>query len=323
MTTTTTTKVFISYSWDDDLHKDWVVNLMNELRKNGIDAKIDRSITQSGTVNLNRMMIEGFRDSDFIITVLTENYAQRADEYSGGVGLETMLLGNELLNNIKKIIPIKRGSENYEKVIPYCLKGVNYTDFSVDTNFDKSFMELLHRIYEVDMIEIAPLGKRPDLKPRNINYNPKVPSDFSNDIFIPNLKSVTDVDKKKFVNDSFKTIKELLIDLCNRTSELNNIFDFEVEEVSKIEYSISFYINGMEKTFIRLWSGAMLGSRENNILISYNRESFSKTSFNEMLRCETKNNNLVLKMTMNMNNKPETVEGIVKEIWSHICLYLK
>ena len=99
--------VFISYSWDDDLHKSWVVNLMNRLREEGVNAEIDRSITQQGTINLNRLMVEKVRDNDFIIVVLTENYKNRAESYQGGVGLETTLLQNEILNNTKKVIPIK------------------------------------------------------------------------------------------------------------------------------------------------------------------------------------------------------------------------
>lgn len=35
-------KVFISYSHDSQQHKDWVLRLANELRTNGIDAKLDQ-----------------------------------------------------------------------------------------------------------------------------------------------------------------------------------------------------------------------------------------------------------------------------------------
>ncbi|MDU1005457.1 MAG: toll/interleukin-1 receptor domain-containing protein [Clostridium butyricum] len=101
-------KVFISYSWDNDLHKDWIVMLTNNLRKQGIDANFDRGVIQKGTINLNRMMIENLRDNDFIIVVMTKNYKERAEGYKGGVGLETMLLGNEILSDTQKVIPLKR-----------------------------------------------------------------------------------------------------------------------------------------------------------------------------------------------------------------------
>ena len=37
--------VFISYSWDNPRHKEWVTTA-NELRRNGIDATLDEFITQ-------------------------------------------------------------------------------------------------------------------------------------------------------------------------------------------------------------------------------------------------------------------------------------
>lgn len=36
------TKVFISYSWDDDSHKEWVRNLATRLRKDGVDVTLDQ-----------------------------------------------------------------------------------------------------------------------------------------------------------------------------------------------------------------------------------------------------------------------------------------
>lgn len=39
-------KVFISYSWDSESHKKWVIALSNELRKNGIDAVVMKTNTQ-------------------------------------------------------------------------------------------------------------------------------------------------------------------------------------------------------------------------------------------------------------------------------------
>ncbi len=37
-----TPNAFISYSWDDDLHKDWVKALASKLRGDGVDVTLDR-----------------------------------------------------------------------------------------------------------------------------------------------------------------------------------------------------------------------------------------------------------------------------------------
>ncbi|NKF08309.1 hypothetical protein J1C67_06655 [Clostridium gasigenes] len=44
---------------------------------------------------------------------------QRENEYKGGVGLETLFVWNEALNNPKKIIPIKRASGLDSEVVPF------------------------------------------------------------------------------------------------------------------------------------------------------------------------------------------------------------
>jgi hypothetical protein len=34
-------KVFISYSWDNEAHKEWVRQLATQLRADGVDARLD------------------------------------------------------------------------------------------------------------------------------------------------------------------------------------------------------------------------------------------------------------------------------------------
>lgn len=320
-------KVFISYSWDDEVHKDWVVCLMNALRKEGIDAKIDQSITQTGTVNLNRMMVENIRDNDYIIIVLTDNYKKKSESYQGGVGLETSLLQNEVLSNTKKIIPIKRSNFNDDIVVPFYLKGLNYTDFSDDSRFDDSFNELLHRIKGIDLIKVEPIGTGRELSPRKVGYNTansmvtsKIDSNFLESL-IPNLKSFTDIDKKRFILESFNTMKSMIIQLCEATKCANSNFDFEVEEGNS-EYSISFYLNGMRKKDLRLWYGEMVGSAC-NIYISYDSYSLSKSSFNEMISCEVIDDKLLLKSLMSFRTVGNNPQDIVKSIWENVCIYLK
>lgn len=164
-------KIYISYSWDDEVHKNWVITLMNKLRENGIDANMDVSIIQRQTVNINQMMIQNVRDSDFIIIILTKNYAHRANGYIGGVGRETKLIENELSDNLKKIILVKRGVGEDKLIIPYYLDGVYYMDFTIDDNFKQSFNELIYRIWGVNRIEVAPIGKKAQLVTKKIKHD--------------------------------------------------------------------------------------------------------------------------------------------------------
>lgn len=321
-----TSNVFVSYSWDNANHMEWVAYLVNELRKKGINADFDRNITQQGTVNLNRMMVENFRVSDYIIVVLTENYAQRANDHKGGVGLETTFLENELLNNTKKIIPIKRSKSNDSDVIPYCLNGLVYIDFSDDSKFEEGLNELLYKIYGVNQFELEPLGEKPDLTPRKMIYKNKDNAkniDVFNINLIPNLKQITDLDKKKYIKVSYEKIKEELLKLSQSTKEHNNNFEFELEQNGDFDYKITFYLNGLERMCIRFWLGNMMGFGNDSIFISYDKYNLGNNSFNEMITCEIKDNELKLKMTMNVFGfNGDTVENIVKQLWKNICGYL-
>lgn len=43
-------KAFISYAWDNEEHKNWVLKLASDLRHHGIDAILDQWDARLGTV---------------------------------------------------------------------------------------------------------------------------------------------------------------------------------------------------------------------------------------------------------------------------------
>ena len=80
----------------------------------------------------------------------------------GGVGYEKNILTAELFLNqdTAKFIPCIRGVTGKLKT-PVCLGARTYIDFSVDTNFDTSFKQLLHELYGVPARPKPTLGKNP------------------------------------------------------------------------------------------------------------------------------------------------------------------
>ena len=87
-------------------------------------------LPKESTVNLNRMMIENIMRNDFTLVFLTDKYAEKANEFKGGVGYETSLLINNMVENIEKMIPIMRFKGDKNRAIPFYLKGMTYIDFS-------------------------------------------------------------------------------------------------------------------------------------------------------------------------------------------------
>jgi len=225
------TTTFISYSWDSEEHKDWVTSLVNLLRNNGVDAIFDIFETQKGTVNLNAMMLKNIKDNDYTIIVLTQNYAEKADAFQGGVGFETNLLIPYIQENLQRIIPIMRCKGDKAKAIPFYLSGLYYIDFSEPHDFEEKFNELLHKIYGVDLVAKSLLGKRPDLKPKIIGGVTQMVEEGFDDL-IPNFRKITDIDKNKFIKDSFVQIRDGFLQLLESTKERNSNFDFGYENVT-------------------------------------------------------------------------------------------
>lgn len=315
--------VFISYSWDSEEHENWVTVLAAKLRENGVDATIDKFETQSKTVNLNRMMVEKIKNSDNILLILTENYAKKADTFQGGVGYETNLLIRYIKDNPDKIILIMRHKGDYRKAVPFYLEGFHFIDFSHDDQFDIKFDELLHRIYQIDVIDVPKVGAKPKLKSKKIIYDRAV-NEITN--IIPNFKEITDLDKNKFMKQSYSKILSLLSDFAEQTKHKNNNFDYDKDIVHNQKTIMRFYINGMEKYAVKIWLGNLLGGASQSIYLSYGRFSIdSDNSFNDVVECEvTKTKDLKLKMTMNFmtGSNASDAYGIAAEIWKQIVQYL-
>jgi len=148
-------KVFISYSWDSEKHKDWVAGLVSKLRREyGVDAIFDEN---SGQNNLNRMMVNEILSCDKIISIITKNYTEKANSWTGGVGIEVQLYFDHVFRDSVNVIPVLRD----ECGLPKVLTGVKYVDFSSAgiVGYPK-FDELVRRIYDIQTYNIPADVKR-------------------------------------------------------------------------------------------------------------------------------------------------------------------
>ncbi len=69
-------KVFISYSHDSQTHKENVLELTDRLRKDGVDATIDR-YEEAPPEGWQRWMLDRVEESDFVLIICTEQYNRR------------------------------------------------------------------------------------------------------------------------------------------------------------------------------------------------------------------------------------------------------
>ena len=156
--------VFISYSWDNPEHEDWIIKLATKLCDNGVNAILDKWDLGPLGKPLPHFMEESISKSQRVICIMTPNYKKKTDNLAGGVGYEYSIITSEILSdgaNTSKFIPLFRAGTDID-AIPIALKGRKYVDMREDTLFEeKFFQELLRDIHDEPKFKKPPIGKKP------------------------------------------------------------------------------------------------------------------------------------------------------------------
>ena len=154
--------VFISYSWDDEDHKQWILNLSTRLFDNGVQVILDRYELKPGA-NLLHFMESSIPKADKVLIVFTPNYKLKAEKRQAGVGFEYSILNSELYTQIttnEKFIPILKAGE-FAESIPSFMQQFIAVDMRDSAKFEDRFNELLLAIYDKPQLEKPKLGKTP------------------------------------------------------------------------------------------------------------------------------------------------------------------
>lgn len=153
-------RVFMSYSHDDDEHRDWVLQLASRLRGNGVDVCLDRWDVSLGG-NLAHFMERTADDSYRVIAVVSETYSRKCNDRSGGAGVEAQMLSSRLYQQLETdaVIPIIRN--NPEAVLPAFLGGRLWEDFRDPSLEESAYERLLRDIHGVAVDAVPPLGPNP------------------------------------------------------------------------------------------------------------------------------------------------------------------
>jgi hypothetical protein len=154
--------VFISYSWDDDEHKEWVLKLAKRLSSDGVEVILDRFYLKPGA-NLQYFVENNLEKAHRIIIIFTPNYKLKADKRTGGVGYEYSIMNVELYNNMTKnerFIPLLRKG-NMSESIPTFMQQFIHIDVTNDENVENSYKDLIREIYNEPEIKIPEIGSKP------------------------------------------------------------------------------------------------------------------------------------------------------------------
>lgn len=136
-------KAFVSYSWDDDQHKERVAQLAANLRDDGVEIILDQWHAVPGD-QLPEFMERQIRENDYVLIICTPNYRLKSDGRKGGVGYEGDIMTAEVHNqrNHRKFIPIL-AQGTWEDAAPSWLKGKYYIDLSSPDRYEKNYQDLI------------------------------------------------------------------------------------------------------------------------------------------------------------------------------------
>jgi hypothetical protein len=166
-------KAFISYSHDDETHKDWVRRLATDLRCKGIETYLDQWHLVPGD-DLGVFMGQ-IAKVDYTLLVCTPNLAHKVNTRIGGIAdeaeiIERAILGNP--NSNSRFIPlVRRGVPSQS--LPLCLSSKLHIDFRDDLRYNKSFESLLRVLLNNPMYIPPQLGNLQTVSSTiNINRSP-------------------------------------------------------------------------------------------------------------------------------------------------------
>lgn len=154
-------RVFISYAGYDKANTRWVQTLAAELRKCGIDARLDQFHLKPGH-DLPQWMANEVIMAEKVILVCDTHYMEKANYRKGGVGWETMLIQGDMLaqgDGRAKYIAIIRENE-VDKALPIYLRSKYAFNWGKKEQIDPDELkELVMLLY--DRNDLPPIGRVP------------------------------------------------------------------------------------------------------------------------------------------------------------------
>ncbi|HHL2560768.1 TPA: SEFIR domain-containing protein [Yersinia enterocolitica] len=168
-------KLFISYSWSNPTHEQWVIDLANELTESGVHVILDKWDLKEGhdSVAFMETMVTDPQITKVAI-ICDEMYASKADGRAGGVGTETQIISREVYENQEQgkfvaIIPEK--DPQGKAYLPTYYKSRIYIDLSEPDSYIDNFEKLLRWVYNKPLFTRPDIGKQPSFLDESVGIS--------------------------------------------------------------------------------------------------------------------------------------------------------
>lgn len=232
--------VFISYSWTNEQHENWVYDLATRLSEDSVLVRFDKWDLKTGH-DKYAFMEKMVNDESVnkVLIICDKGYQEKGNNRQGGVGTETQILTPQIYNNVSqdKFIPIiAERDENGNACMPTFISSRMYRDLSDSEKYEKEYEILLRDIFE------KPKYQRPALGPK-----PRFLEDETNTSFSP----INKVMRK--INSAVETAPRRLNNLSSEYKEAFfallsnfNINDSELQDQNQIDEIIYLKIQEMK-----------------------------------------------------------------------------
>jgi hypothetical protein len=162
-----------------------------------------------------------------VLVICDRGYKEKADKYSGGVGVETQILTPEIYNNLKqeKIIPIVvERDKSGNTFVPKILESRKYLDLSNPDSYEWGYENLVRNIYNRPLYRKPNLGSMPEWI---VNEEPDHQSTrlISKEIELSARRN-SDISRKKtfdFFYEFIKSVEKYIIDSIDEDLDLDEI----------------------------------------------------------------------------------------------------
>lgn len=158
-------KLFISYSWSNPEHEQWVIDLATELRESAVDVVLDKWDLKEGH-DAYAFMEKMVTDPDIkkVAMICDRTYAEKADGRSGGVGTETQIISKEVYEKEQQdkfVAIVSEKDDSGRAYLPTYYKSRIYIDLSEPDNYAENYDKLLRWVFDKPLHIKPELGKKP------------------------------------------------------------------------------------------------------------------------------------------------------------------
>ena len=242
------TKTFISYSWSNPVHEQWVIDLASNLRESGVDVILDKWDLKDGhdaIAFMEKMVTD--ENIKKVIIISDRVYVDKANGRDGGVGTETQIISKEVYDNQaqdKFVLIVTEKDEDGNAYVPAYYKSRIHIDLSEPDKYSENYERLLRWIYDKPLHIKPALGNIPAFLTDENPINLGTTSTFKR--AMSGLK-----DHKPFMHSALDEYLSLFSSNLENFRITKSTEEFDDQVISNIEAFIP-YRNQLVQLFIQI-----------------------------------------------------------------------